>query len=117
MLINDFNQVGVDASRIRVTAGEKTGSVLCLSDREGKRSLYVIPVAAQHSTAEDTTGAGDAFAAGFLYGFIKGKEPTECGRLGDIVARFSLTLLGARQDLPGLSQLTRRYQELYQKPL
>jgi len=33
----------------------------------------------------DTTGAGDAFCVGFLYGLIKGKDLYECGRLGNFV--------------------------------
>jgi ribokinase len=65
----------------------------------------------------DTTGAGDAFAAGFLYGLLKGKTPEECGQLGNIVASFSLTKLGARQGLPTLNELAQRYQQLYHKQL
>jgi len=60
----------------------------------------------------DTTGAGDAFAAGFLYGLINNKGLEECGRLGDIVARFSIAKIGARQGLPTLNELTKRYREL-----
>jgi len=65
----------------------------------------------------DTTGAGDAFAAGFLYGLTEGKGPEECGFLGDIMAGFSMAKLGARAGLPTLAQLSERYQELYGKPL
>ncbi|TET17984.1 MAG: carbohydrate kinase family protein [Dehalococcoidia bacterium] len=65
----------------------------------------------------DTTGAGDAFATGFLYGLLKGKGLKECGRLGDIVARFSITKLGTRQGFPTLNQLAQRYQELYSEQL
>ncbi|MBI2979285.1 MAG: carbohydrate kinase family protein [Chloroflexi bacterium] len=64
-------------------------------------------------SASDTIGAGDAFAAGFLYGLLKGKRLEECGRLGDIVARFSISKTGARAGLPTLSELSRRYLELY----
>jgi ribokinase len=64
----------------------------------------------------DTTGAGDAFAAGFLYGLLKGKGLDECGRLGNTVARGSLSQPGARQGLPTPEQLAQRYQELYPKP-
>ena len=60
----------------------------------------------------ETTGAGDAFAAGFLYGIINNKELKECGRLGDIIARFSISKTGARESLPTLSELTRRYRQL-----
>lgn len=65
----------------------------------------------------DTTGAGDAFAAGFLYGMINNKDLEECGRLGDITARFSITKTGAREGLPNLKELTRRYRQLYKKEL
>ena len=34
----------------------------------------------------DTTGAGDLYAAGFLYGYTQGRELKECGRLGSIAA-------------------------------
>ena len=41
--IRDFKQAGVDTRRIKTKAGVKTGSVLCLSDQSGNRSLYVMP--------------------------------------------------------------------------
>ena len=65
----------------------------------------------------DTTGAGDAFAAGFLYGLLKEKGLDACGYLGDIMARFSLTKLGTREGFPTLDQLSQRYQELYHQQL
>ncbi|MEM2098929.1 MAG: carbohydrate kinase family protein [Candidatus Bathyarchaeia archaeon] len=48
----------------------------------------------------DTTGAGDAFCAGFLYGLLNGKSLSECGRLGNFVASRCITKLGARTGLP-----------------
>jgi len=65
----------------------------------------------------DTTGAGDAFATGFLYGLLKGKGIDQCGRLGDIVARFSITKLGTRQGFPTPNQLAQRYRALYSEQL
>lgn len=53
----------------------------------------------------DTTGAGDAFAAGFLYGLLQKKRLEECARLGMQVARYALTKLGAREGLPTLREL------------
>ena len=252
ILLQDFQQVGVDIGHIRVKSGEKTGSVLCLSDRLGKRSLYVLPGANNLLTTDDlnltyinqarmlhlssfaddrqfrisleliakldssvrlsfapgalyavkglkalapilsrtyllfinqheirqltkediisgaesclkqgcqkivvtlgkgsrlrtttavgyirdaeneyiiqppsqgigaevdTTGAGDAFAAGFLYGVAKSKGLRECGLLGDVAARLSITELGTRQGFPTLSELAQLYRELYNKKL
>jgi len=53
----------------------------------------------------DTTGAGDAFCAGFLYGLIYGKSLYECGRLGNFVASRCITKMGARAGLPRLADL------------
>ena len=48
----------------------------------------------------DTTGAGDAFNAGFLYGLLHNKSLLECGRLGNFVASRSVMEIGARNGLP-----------------
>lgn len=48
----------------------------------------------------DTTGAGDAFDAGFLYGLIHVKSLYECGQLGNFVASRSIMAMGARAGLP-----------------
>lgn len=80
-------------------------------------SEYAIEATQKIMSAAYTTGAGDAFATGFLYGLLKGKGLEECGRLGDIVAQFSITEVGTRQGLPTLKELTQRYRELYTKEL
>jgi len=53
----------------------------------------------------DTTGAGDAFCAGFLYGLINGKSLYECGRLGNFVASRCIMKMGARTGLPRIEDL------------
>jgi sugar/nucleoside kinase (ribokinase family) len=57
----------------------------------------------------ETTGAGDAFAAGFLFGFVKGKSVEECGLLGDTMAGLAIGKTGARAGLPTLAQLSQKY--------
>ena len=44
----------------------------------------------------DTTGAGDQFAAGFLYGHTEGKPLAECGKLGAIAAAEVISHIGPR---------------------
>ena len=46
----------------------------------------------------DTTGAGDQFAAGFLFGHSKGKSLRDCGRLGAIAAAEIISHYGARPE-------------------
>ncbi len=53
----------------------------------------------------DTTGAGDAWNAGFLYGLLRNKILLECGRLGNLVASKCVTKMGARTGLPQLDDL------------
>jgi ribokinase len=57
----------------------------------------------------DTTGAGDAFNAGFLYGLIIGKSLRECGKLGNFVASKCIMKIGARAGLPSLRELKNRF--------
>jgi ribokinase len=53
----------------------------------------------------DTTGAGDAFCTGFLYGLISGKNLYECARIGNFVASKCIMKVGARAGLPTLTDL------------
>nr|QNO48590.1 ADP-dependent ribose-1-phosphate kinase [Methanosarcinales archaeon ANME-2c ERB4] len=48
----------------------------------------------------DTTGAGDAFCAGFLYGMLVDEPLSVCGRLGNFVAAKCIEAVGAREGLP-----------------
>jgi len=46
----------------------------------------------------DTTGAGDSYAAGFLYGLTQGKDLASCGRMGGILAAEIISHYGARAE-------------------
>jgi sugar/nucleoside kinase (ribokinase family) len=46
----------------------------------------------------DTTGAGDLYAAGFLFGLTRGKPLAECARLGGIAAAEIISHVGARPE-------------------
>ncbi len=52
------------------------------------------------SRVTDTTGAGDAYAAGFLYGLTQGRGPADCGRIGGICAAEIIGHFGARSEIP-----------------
>src|ERR1051325_4112047 len=53
----------------------------------------------------DTTGAGDAFHGGFLYGFLTGEDLETSLKLGNAVAAIKCSALGARTALPTRSEL------------
>jgi ribokinase len=77
----------------------------------GERGCYVTDGKERHlvepyeKKVVDTTGAGDAFCAGFLYGLIKRRDLYECGRLGNFVAARCISKMGARTGLPRLPDL------------
>ena len=54
----------------------------------------------------DTTGAGDAFHAGFLYGLLRGENMETSMKLGNAVAALKCRSLGARTSLPDLKEVS-----------
>jgi len=53
----------------------------------------------------DTTGAGDAFRGGFIYGLLKGMSVTETLRFANAVAGLNCRGVGARGGLPTLAEV------------
>lgn len=82
---------------IAVTCGEK-GSIILTKDER------ITIVAEKIDKLVDTTGAGDLYAAGFMYGLTHGKSLGESGKLGSACAAEILGYLGARAQRP-LKQL------------
>jgi sugar/nucleoside kinase (ribokinase family) len=77
-----------------LTRSEK-GCVIADADRI-VHELPAEPVA----KVVDTTGAGDQFAAGFLYGLSRGRDLRACARLGAIAAAEIISHYGARPTMP-----------------
>lgn len=74
---------------IAITRG-KEGSIILNGG-----SAIDVPVAPVNKVI-DTTGAGDLYAAGFLYGVSKKKPLAECGRLGALAAAEVISHIGPR---------------------
>jgi sugar/nucleoside kinase (ribokinase family) len=77
-------------TRLAVLTRSEAGSVIL---SEGQR--IAIP-AAPVAKVIDTTGAGDLYAAGFLYGLATGRSLEAAGRLGSLAAAEIISHLGAR---------------------
>jgi sugar/nucleoside kinase (ribokinase family) len=69
------------------------GSVIVNGDE-----VHVVDAEPVPTGVVDTTGAGDQYAAGFLYGFTHGYDLGTCGRLGAIGAAEVIAHLGARPE-------------------
>lgn len=80
-----------DVGIAALTRSEK-GSVIV------SRSERLVSPALQVEHVIDTTGAGDLFAAGFLFGLSKGRRLADCARLGGIAAAEVISHFGARPE-------------------
>ena len=94
----DSYDEGVDAVRgvceiAAITKG-KAGSVVATAEGLVHVEAHQVP------KRVDTTGAGDLYAAGFLYGLTQDRPLDECGRLGSIAAAAVIGHMGPR---PGMS--------------
>ena len=72
------------------TAIVKLGSRGSLVKHRGE----LTPIGVHKVVPMDTTGAGDAYAAGYLYGYVNSWSAARCGRLGSRVAALTVAQLG-----------------------
>lgn len=81
----------------------------------GKKGCFVIDesgtkaVKGYNAKAVDTTGAGDAFAAGFLYSQLLGRDIELCAKVGNWTASKCIATPGARDGLPYKRALKKRF--------
>jgi sugar/nucleoside kinase (ribokinase family) len=68
---------------------------------DGRGAGHVAPIEIE---AKDETGAGDAFAAGLIYGLLEQWPLERAVRLGNAVGALSTTGIGASTALPGLDE-------------
>lgn len=80
-------------AKIAVAKLGKKGSLACM----GREFFQAAPFQVK---AVDTTGAGDSFNAGFLYGYLKGKSLTECLSIGNACGALSVTAYGGNTAFP-----------------
>lgn len=78
-------------SRIAVVKLGKKGSLV--KHKEERHEIGCIP-----ARAVDTTGAGDLYASGFLYGLIQGYPLPVCGRIGSLLSGKVVEVVGAKLD-------------------
>ena len=89
---NTFEEAAEHARRDVASAAltrSEAGSVIL-------RGGETVTVAPEPADVVDTTGAGDAYAAGFLAGFTAGRDLAACGRIASIAAAEVIGHYGAR---------------------
>lgn len=102
---DDFDKaltlISADCKIAAVTVG-KDGAVIVRGDER-----YVVDA---HPIDErvDTTGAGDLFAAGFLFGYTQGRTLEDCGKLGNLAAAIVIEQIGPRP-MRSLSEAAKQF--------
>lgn len=77
-----------------------------------KDGQEVVKVDVFPADCTDTTGAGDLYAAGFLYGYSRDLGVEKCGLLGSLMASAVIETLGARIDSSRLPVIKTRIREI-----
>lgn len=63
----------------------------------------------------DASGGGDAYMSGFLYGYLKGYEASDCCRLGTIMASYIIQKEGCISNAPGEETLLNDFNARFKK--
>lgn len=82
---------------------------------EKKGKVFDIPPVRVES--RDPAGAGDAYRAGFIAGFLKGMSLDVCGRMGSVAAAYTVEKFGTTTHMFTKKEFERRYKEAYKENL
>ncbi len=77
--------------------------------KSGNEKHAIDPV---RSSPVDTTGAGDAYAAGFLFGLANNYSLDKCGKIGSVIAGKVIEGTGAKMDYNKWSEIKREINEI-----
>ena len=86
----------------------------CYYKENGQVQETYVPICSFNKGVVDTTGSGDAFVAGFLYGYLRGQTPRECAMLGTVLSSYVIEQEGCCTGAPTQEQLLERYDRFAQ---
>jgi adenosine kinase len=103
-----INQLVENAGIFIITLGSQ-GSII----RTKKETIKIKPVRARQVV--DPTGAGDAYRAGFIKGWIGNLSLEECGKLGSLAAVYPVEFYGTQEHSYNLKEFRKRYKESFKQ--
>lgn len=114
--LNDINQLILDgcAKCIVVTNGIH-GSEIIYCENSCITTKHVD--IAKADKIVDSTGVGDAYMTGFIYGLTKEKSYEQAGRIGAVVSSFIIEDMGCLTNIPTLDQVEKRYKLNYKEDM
>lgn len=81
----------------------------CYYRELGKTMMTEVPIC-DLGPPVDTTGSGDGYVSGFLFGHLRGKSPRECAMLGTVLSSFIIEREGCCTAAPSEETLLQRYE-------
>ncbi len=123
LILNDY-ELGVLSKRTKLTVEEiksqvplvvttlgKEGSVIEGNSVKEKVMISAVP----GITPLDPTGAGDAYRAGFIHGYLRSLDLHVCGQLGSVAASYTVELVGTQTHSYTIDEFRTRYQQIYRE--
>ncbi len=121
LILNDYEltvlskKTGLSIANIKktvpivITTLGKKGSII-----EGAKVPKPINVGvAQAKQVADPTGAGDAFRAGFLYGYARDWPLKTCAQLGAVLGTYAIEIMGTQSHTFTLDEVKNRYKKTF----
>lgn len=119
LIVNDY-EMGVVVDKTGWSQEEIMARIKTVVITLGERGSLVVHNNVKHhvkaakiSEVHDPTGAGDAFRAGFLYGYVRDVEPEICAQIGGTAAAFCIESMGTQQHFFTRDQFRERYRNSF----
>lgn len=106
---------GLDPDEALPVLSEGSGIVILKVGADGswlKRGEEIIKISALPVECNDTTGAGDLYAAGFLYGIARELDFEKCGIIGSLMAGKVIEIVGARMKKEKFSEIKKEIRKI-----
>lgn len=104
------NQIKKQVPLVVTTLGS-AGSLI-----EGNKVNKPISIkAVQAKSVVDPTGAGDAYRAGFLYGYRRGWSSRTCGQLGSLLGSYAVQFPGTQKHVFQLQDIIKQYRQRFKE--
>lgn len=104
-------KVKLNPTKILITTLGEKGSLI-----QKENQQFRIP-AAKPKNVKDPTGAGDAYRAGFLAGYLKNLPLEVCGRMGALAAVYTVEKIGTQTHKFSLTEFKKRYKSNFKENL
>ena len=125
LILNDY-EINLMAKKTGITVQEMKAQVPIVITTYGKNGSVIegkdVPEAIKIGIAKaekmaDPTGAGDAYRAGFLYGYARGWPLKTCGQLAAVTASFAIEHIGTQVHHFTPGTVTQRYKQAFSEDL